>query len=46
MFLLAGMVGGGTFEYARTAYSNPDKVRVRRIKAVYNVSVISGVSPI
>lgn len=33
-----GMAGGGAFEYARTAYSNPDKVRVRRVKAVYDVS--------
>lgn len=32
------MAGGGAFEYARTAYSKPDKVRVRRVKAAYDVS--------
>lgn len=34
----SGMAGGGAFEYARTAYSKPDKVRVRRVKAAYDVS--------
>jgi len=36
----AGVAGGGAFEYARTVYSNPDKVRIRRIKAVYDTSSI------
>ncbi|KZT65478.1 hypothetical protein DAEQUDRAFT_801426 [Daedalea quercina L-15889] len=36
----AGMAGGGAFEYARTVYSNPEKVRARRIKAVYDTSSI------
>ncbi|KAH9842939.1 uncharacterized protein C8Q71DRAFT_735245 [Rhodofomes roseus] len=37
---VAGTASGGAFEYARTVYSNPDKVRVRRIKAAYDTSSI------
>ncbi|KAI0665061.1 hypothetical protein C8Q70DRAFT_27978 [Cubamyces menziesii] len=36
----AGIVGGGAFEYARSAYSNPEKVRIRRIHATYDTSSI------
>ncbi|RPD65883.1 hypothetical protein L226DRAFT_608823 [Lentinus tigrinus ALCF2SS1-7] len=35
-----GIVGGGAFEYARSAYSNPEKVRLRRFKAAYDTSSI------
>ncbi|KAH9901136.1 hypothetical protein C8Q73DRAFT_786534 [Cubamyces lactineus] len=35
-----GIVGGGAFEYARSAYSNPEKVRIRRIHATYDTSSI------
>ncbi|RDX48398.1 hypothetical protein OH76DRAFT_1383830 [Lentinus brumalis] len=35
-----GVVGGGAFEYARSAYSNPEKVRIRRFKAAYDTSSI------
>ncbi|KAI0816062.1 hypothetical protein BC628DRAFT_1405920 [Trametes gibbosa] len=35
-----GIVGGGAFEYARSAYSNPYKVRVRRLHATYDTSSI------
>ena len=34
----AGIVGGGAFEYARSAYSNPEKVRIRRFRTAYDVS--------
>lgn len=33
-----GVAGGGSFEYLRSAYSNPENVRSRRIQAAYNVS--------
>ncbi|KAI0670629.1 hypothetical protein C8Q78DRAFT_136829 [Trametes maxima] len=35
-----GVIGGGGFEYARSAYSNPDKVRIRRVQATYDTSSI------
>ncbi|KAI0721525.1 hypothetical protein C8T65DRAFT_735059 [Cerioporus squamosus] len=35
-----GIVGGGAFEYARSAYSNPEKVRIRRFKAAYDTASI------
>ncbi|KAI0933853.1 hypothetical protein AcV5_005889 [Taiwanofungus camphoratus] len=35
-----GVAGGGTFEYVRSAYSNPENVRIRRIRAAYNTSSI------
>lgn len=35
--LSEGIVAGGSFEYVRLAYSNEDKVRIRRIRAVYDV---------
>ncbi|KAI8998870.1 hypothetical protein BD414DRAFT_433118 [Trametes punicea] len=35
-----GIAGGGAFEYARSAYSNPEKVRTRRIQATYDTSSI------
>ncbi|KAL7283186.1 hypothetical protein ACG7TL_002612 [Trametes sanguinea] len=35
-----GIVGGGAFEYARSAYSNPEKVRIRRIHCTYDTSSI------
>jgi len=35
-----GILGGGAFEYVRSAYSNADKVRVRRIRAAYDTSSI------
>lgn len=33
-----GLVGGGTFEYVRAAYSNPENVRSRRIRTAYDVN--------
>ncbi|KAJ3554613.1 hypothetical protein NM688_g3011 [Phlebia brevispora] len=33
-----GVAGGGAFEYIRSAYSNPDNVRNRRIRAVYDTA--------
>ncbi|PIL23767.1 hypothetical protein GSI_13517 [Ganoderma sinense ZZ0214-1] len=33
-----GIVGGGAFEYARSAYSNPEKVRIRRFRTAYDTS--------
>ena len=33
----AGIVTGGGFEYVRSAYSNPENVRNRRIRATYDV---------
>ncbi|TFK90972.1 hypothetical protein K466DRAFT_483721 [Polyporus arcularius HHB13444] len=38
--MLCSIVGGGAFEYARSAYSNPEKVRIRRFKAAYDTSSI------
>ncbi|KAI0807270.1 hypothetical protein C8Q74DRAFT_1226823 [Fomes fomentarius] len=35
-----GIVGGGGFEYARSAYSNPEKVRIRRFRTAYDTSSI------
>ncbi|OSX64942.1 hypothetical protein POSPLADRAFT_1178534 [Postia placenta MAD-698-R-SB12] len=35
-----GIVGGGAFEYVRSAYSNPHKVRARRIQAAYDTGSI------
>ncbi|KAI0637230.1 hypothetical protein C8Q77DRAFT_555653 [Trametes polyzona] len=35
-----GIAGGGAFEYARSAYSNPEKVRIRRLHATYDTSSI------
>lgn len=35
--LSQGGVGGGAFEYGRSAYSNAENVRNRRIKATYDV---------
>ncbi|KAH8107149.1 hypothetical protein BXZ70DRAFT_280108 [Cristinia sonorae] len=34
------IVGGGGFEYLRSAYSNPENVRSRRIAAVYNMNSV------
>ncbi|PCH38374.1 hypothetical protein WOLCODRAFT_65147 [Wolfiporia cocos MD-104 SS10] len=36
----AGIVGGGAFEYVRSAYSKADHVRARRIRAAYDTSSI------
>ncbi|KAL1947579.1 hypothetical protein VTO73DRAFT_13303 [Trametes versicolor] len=36
----AGVLGGGAFEYVRSAYSNGEKVRIRRLHAAYNTSSI------
>lgn len=38
--LFVGIVGGGAFEYARSAYSNPEKVRIRRFRTAYDVSCV------
>ncbi|KAI0747876.1 hypothetical protein C8Q80DRAFT_1168886 [Daedaleopsis nitida] len=35
-----GIVGGGAFEYARSAYSNSEKVRSRRFQTAYNTASI------
>ncbi|CCM02860.1 uncharacterized protein FIBRA_04972 [Fibroporia radiculosa] len=35
-----GIVGGGAFEYVRSAYSNPEKIRARRILYAYDTSSI------
>ncbi|EJF62436.1 hypothetical protein DICSQDRAFT_57746 [Dichomitus squalens LYAD-421 SS1] len=35
-----GIVGGGAFEYARSAYSNPEKVRIRRFRTAYDTASI------
>lgn len=42
--LFAGIVGGGAFEYARSAYSNPEKVRIRRFRTAYDVSCVASQS--
>ena len=43
--LFVGIVGGGAFEYARSAYSNPEKVRIRRFRTAYDVSGATFRSP-
>ncbi|GBE82447.1 hypothetical protein SCP_0408310 [Sparassis crispa] len=35
-----GIVGGGAFEYVRSAYSTQEIVRARRLRAAYNTSSI------
>ncbi|KAK7693185.1 hypothetical protein QCA50_002751 [Cerrena zonata] len=35
-----GLVGGGAFEYVRSAYSDPENVRTRRIRAAYDTASI------
>jgi len=35
-----GVVGGGAFEYVRSAYSNQENVRARRIRAAYDTASI------
>ncbi|CAL1704059.1 unnamed protein product [Somion occarium] len=35
-----GLVGGGGFEYVRSAYSKPEHVRARRIRAAYDTASI------
>jgi len=36
----AGTVGGGTFEYVRSAFSNEEVVRTRRFSQAYNTAAI------
>ncbi|KAI0797749.1 hypothetical protein C8Q75DRAFT_862003 [Abortiporus biennis] len=35
-----GVAGGGAFEYVRSAYSNPENVRTRRIQVTYDTASI------
>ncbi|THH33903.1 hypothetical protein EUX98_g300 [Antrodiella citrinella] len=37
---VSGAAGGGGFEYLRSAYSNPEHVRSRRIVAAYNMNSV------
>ncbi|KAI0078995.1 hypothetical protein K474DRAFT_1592847 [Panus rudis PR-1116 ss-1] len=37
---MSGLAGGGAFEYVRSAYSNPDHLRARRIRVAYDTASI------